>query len=178
MSLKEITADLHDRAENTPFMKAVFAKTLPMEIWTEWTYWKLLFYYQIEQKCDEGGLLADLQGIKRCEGLWKDFLELRNGDESPTANCINNVLVSYENHIKSLTPEQALAHLYVWHMGDLFGGQMIKKIVPAPSHHALEFEDANTLKNNLRAKLTDDLGPEARLAFEYAIKMMEALYSE
>jgi heme oxygenase len=177
MSLKEITADLHDLAENTPFMKAVFAKTLPREIWTEWTYWKLLFYFQIEKKCEEGGLLDDLQGLKRCEGLWKDFLELRNGDESPTANSINNVLVEYENYIKSLTPQQALAHLYVWHMGDLYGGQMIKKIVDAP-HNSLEFEDAGTLKNNLRAKLTDDLGSEARTAFEFAIKMMKELYSE
>ena len=55
---------------------------------------------------------------------------------------------------------------------------MIKKIVAAPSHHSLEFENASTLKNNLRAKLTDDLGPEARTAFEYAIKMMKELYSE
>jgi hypothetical protein len=136
-----------------------------------------LFYYQIEQKCDAGGLLDDLQGLKRCEGLWKDFLELRNGDESPTANSINNVLVEYENYIKSLAPEQALAHLYVWHMGDLFGGQMIKKIVEGP-HNSLEFENSRELMTNLRAKLTDDLGPEARTAFEYAIKMMEQLYSE
>lgn len=178
MSLKEITADLHDLAENTPFMKAVFAKTLPLQIWTEWTYWKLLFYYQIEQKCEEGGLLNDLPGIKRCDGLWKDFLELRNGDESPTTNCGNKVLVEYEDYIKSLTPEQALAHLYVWHMGDLFGGQMIKKIVEAPSHNALEFENPRELMTNLRAKLTDDLGPEARTAFEFAIKMMKELYSE
>jgi heme oxygenase len=178
MSLKDITADLHDLAENTPFMKAVFAKTLPQEIWTEWTYWKLLFYFQIEKKCEEGGLLDDLQGLKRCEGLWKDFLELRNGDESPTTNSINNVLVEYENYIKLLTPQQALAHLYVWHMGDLYGGQMIKKTVSAPSHHSLEFEDASTLKTNLRDKLTDNLGTEARTAFEFAIKMMKELYSE
>ena len=55
---------------------------------------------------------------------------------------------------------------------------MIKKIIPAPTHHALEFEDAGTLKNNLRAKLTDELGPEARTAFEFAIKMLNAVYHE
>ena len=55
---------------------------------------------------------------------------------------------------------------------------MIKKIIPAPTHHALEFEDAGTLKNNLRAKLTDDLGLEARTAFEFAIKMLNAVYHE
>ena len=37
MSLKEITADLHDLAEDTPFMKAVFEKRLPLEVWKEWT---------------------------------------------------------------------------------------------------------------------------------------------
>jgi len=31
MSLKELTAEKHQQAEDTPFMKAVFAKTLPFD---------------------------------------------------------------------------------------------------------------------------------------------------
>lgn len=177
MSLRELTADLHAEAEQTPFMKAVFAKTLPRDVWIEWTYWKLLFYFQIEQKCDEAGLLDGLNGIKRCEGLWKDFVEMRNGNEAPTANCLNKVLVEYENYIKSLTPEQAFGHLYTWHMGDLHGGQMIKKTIEGP-HNSLEFENRAELVQNLRMRLTDDLAPEARKAFEYAIRMMKELVSE
>ena len=66
-----------------------------------------------------------------------------------------------------------MAHLYTWHMGDMFGGQMIKKIVPG-SHRALEFEDTKTLMTNIRAKLDDSMGDEANIAFEWAIKIMES----
>jgi heme oxygenase len=176
MSLKEITADLHDLAESTPFMKAVFAGTLPLKTWEEWTYWRTIFYSSIEEQCENGNLLEDLQDIKRGLLLMQDYREMRNGNCLPSDDCNNPALDEYLNYIKTLYPKQALAHLYVWHMGDLYGGQMIKKVVPAPTHYALEFTDATTLKNNLRAKLTDDLGPEARIAFEYAIKMLNAIY--
>lgn len=177
MSLKELTADLHTAAEGTPFMKAVFAKTLPREVWIEWTYWKCMFYRKIEDKCQQGGLLDDLQGIKRALLLMQDYREMRNGNWLPSKDCINPALLAYEDYIDALTPEQALGHLYTWHMGDMFGGQMIKKTIEGP-HNSLEFENVRELMTNLRAKLSDDLAPEARAAFEHAIKMMEALYSE
>lgn len=177
MSLKELTADLHTAAENTPFMKAVFAKTLPKKVWEEWTYWKTTFYHKIESKCAEGGLLDDLNGIQRAQLLFKDYTEMRDGDWHLPDNCTNPALLAYLAYLDKLTPQQALGHLYTWHMGDMFGGQMIKKIVDAP-HNSLEFENPRELMTNLRAKLTDDLAPEARAAFEYAIKMMEAVYSE
>jgi heme oxygenase len=178
MSLKDITADLHDLAEQTSFMKAAISKSLPMAVWEEWTYWRTMFYGAIEQKCEQGNLLEDLQGIKRTLLLMQDYCEMRNGDWLPSKDCNNPALNEYLEYIETLTPDRAIAHLYVWHMGDLYGGQMIKKFIDAPTHHALEFEDASTLKDNLRAKLTDDLGPETRTAFEYAIKMLNAVYHE
>ena len=42
MSLKELTKDKHALAETTPFMKAVFAKTLPSLVWIDYTYQKQL----------------------------------------------------------------------------------------------------------------------------------------
>jgi heme oxygenase len=61
-------------------------------------------------------------------------------------------------------------------MGDLFGGQIIAKQVPYTSGKFYQFEDADALKAAIRLELTDDLGDEARVAFEYAIKMMKDLY--
>ena len=180
MSLKEATADLHEAAETTPFMKSVFAKQLPISVWEEWTYWRFCFYSLIEDICEEAGYLEDIQGIKRADGLFKDYLEMRGGDATPSSNSKHAALVSYENYLKQINPEQALAHMYVWHMGDLYGGQMIKRVIPAPSHHALEFNDASTLKENLRAKLedTDAMKHEARAAFYHAINLLKAVYHE
>jgi heme oxygenase len=178
MSLKEITADLHDLAEHTPFMQAVFEKSLPMSVWEEWTYWRFCFYYDIEEKCERAGFLNDLPGLKRARALMQDYRHMRNGNWLPSNDSTNSALLEYEAYLKTITPQQALAHLYVWHMGDLYGGQMIKKLIPAPTHYALEFDDVVTLRNTLRSKLTDDLGAEARTAFEYAIKMLNSIYHE
>jgi heme oxygenase len=56
-------------------------------------------------------------------------------------------------------------------MGDLFGGQMIRKVLPFP-HRNLDFNDVTDLKEKVRAKLDDSLGEEANIAFDWAIKIM------
>jgi heme oxygenase len=62
-------------------------------------------------------------------------------------------------------------------MGDLFGGQIIKKqVAHISSGKFYDFENADAMKASIREILTDDLGDEARVAFEYAIKMMRDLY--
>ena len=67
------------------------------------------------------------------------------------------------------------AHLYVRHMGDLFGGQYIAKKVPG-SGKFYQFKDVETLKLAIRNELTDDLGDEARIAFQWAIDIMNELH--
>ena len=63
-------------------------------------------------------------------------------------------------------------------MGDLFGGQMIKKILDYVPHRNLEFKDVDGLKTAIRTKLTDDLGDEANVAFDWAIKIMHTYDSQ
>ena len=170
MSLKELTADLHQAAESTPFMKAVFAKTLPEDVWVNWTDQKILFYNSIELRCRVEGYLDDLPGIERTNLLYKDYKTMAKTDHKFIRSAID-----YHRYTLDLPKAACLAHLYTWHMGDLFGGQMIKKIVPG-SHLSLDFKDTAVLMTNLRSKLSDDMAPEARTAFEWAIKMMNELY--
>ena len=171
MSLKDLTLDKHAEAEATPFMKAVFAKTLPFDLWVDWTYQKTLFYNTIENAAAATGLLKDLPGLSRTFYLYQDFKESWNKDT--TLPALRPVVVDYYNYLLSISddPNRIMAHLYTWHMGDMFGGQMIKKIVPGP-HRNLEFEDARTLMTNIRAKLDDSMGDEANVAFDWAIRMM------
>jgi heme oxygenase len=170
MSLKELTALNHAKAENTPFMKAVFAKTLPQELWIDWTYQKWLFYGAIEGAAGANRLLGDLPDLRRAFYLAMDYAEM-NG-KNPRHE-FRPIVVDYYNYILSISkdPNKIMAHLYTWHMGDMFGGQMIKKIVPG-AHRNLEFEDARTLMTNIRAKLDDSMGDEANVAFDWAIRMM------
>ena len=176
MSLKELTADKHQQAEDTPFMKAVFAKTLPFDLWVDFTYQKQLWYKEIEHAAREAGLLNALPGIGRAGLIMDDYQAM----DKPLGsfNIYKEVTKEYATYIRSLDdPKRIMAHLYTWHMGDLFGGQMIKKIVDAPHTH-LDFEDPKMLMTNMRSMLSDDMGIEANIAFDWAIKIMEAYTDE
>lgn len=169
MTLKEQTADSHARAEATSFMKAVFEKRMTKEAWTDFTFQKYLMYDVLELKADTYNLLDDIQDIKRAKLLKEDFDIMSTGPVKPRPS-----VQSYMTYITNLhDPAKIMAHIYVWHMGDLFGGQMIKKIVEG-SHKSLEFTDVNALKEKIRAKLDDSMGAEANVAFEYAIKILNS----
>ena len=170
MSLKELTAVNHAEAETTPFMKAVFAKTLPMNVWVDYTFQKQLWYLSIENNAYEMGLLNNLKGIERSHLINKDFLDMDS--LYPSKHSYKQSTLDYVAYIRKLIdPTQILAHLYTWHMGDMYGGQMIRKLIDAPHSH-LEFENRQELITNLRTMLTDDMADEANGAFEWAIKIL------
>ena len=172
MSLKELTADKHQQAELTQFMKAVFAKTLPFELWVDFTYQKQLWYKEIEHAARKAGLLSGLNGIARAHLIMDDYQSM----DKPIGsfNIYKEETKDYASYIRTLDdPKRIMAHLYTWHMGDLFGGQMIKKIVDAPHTH-LDFENPHDLKIAIRGMLSDDMAVEANIAFDWAIKIMES----
>ena len=170
MSLKELTKDNHALAETTPFMKSVFAGTMPKDVWTDYTYQKQLWYKEIERAARQVGLLENLAGIERAELIMEDYREMIAG--TFLYNTYKSVTKDYVIYLQSLKDRnKILAHLYTWHMGDMFGGQMIKKIINAPHRH-LEFANTSELIAVLRPMLTDDLADEANVAFEWAIKIL------
>jgi len=170
MSLKDLTSAKHAEAESTPFMKAVFARTLPFDLWVDWTYQKWLFYGAIEGAAGANQLLTDLPDLRRTFYLFMDYNEMNTERKK---HEFRPIVIDYYNYLISIAkdPTKIMAHLYTWHMGDMFGGQMIKKIVPG-AHRNLEFEDARTLVTNIRNKLDDSMGEEANVAFDWAIRMM------
>jgi heme oxygenase len=175
MSLKELTKDSHDRAENTEFMKAVFKKRMPEAVWADYTYQKSVFYASIETVARDAGLTLDILEIERGLKLYQDAREMFDGNFPR----LRPVTVEYSRYILDLAgqPDKIMAHLYTWHMGDLFGGQMIKKMLPPP-HRNLEFNDVDSLKMKIRVKLNDSMAVEANTAFEWAIKLMNTYNDE
>jgi heme oxygenase len=117
------------------------------------------------------GLLDALPGIERADLIMADYKEMING--SADKHSLKPITIEYCDYIRDLVePKDILAHLYTWHMGDMFGGQMIKKIIEAPHSH-LEFENAKDLMFVLRGMLDDSMGEEANRSFEWAIKILE-----
>lgn len=178
MSLKDITKDLHHEAETTQFAKQLLSGKILKEDYANYLWQCILFYGLIEMSCKRQGFLDTLQGVERAEAIFKDYLDIK-GDEKWLPSTI-----AYHDYLLKLIqdPERKhliKAHMYVRHMGDLFGGQIIKKQVAHVSQGRFyEFKNVDALKGAIREALTDDLGDEARVAFEYAIKIMRELYNE
>lgn len=169
MSLKELTKNKHTEAEHTPFMKLVLKNQIPKADWATFIFNKMQWYGAIETRARAAGLLDDLPGIERTYGLYLDYRTL-----CPTSRYFQKwSTVEYCDYIMNLSnTDSVLAHLYVWHMGDLYGGQMIKKILADFPHNHLEFADPELLKANIRKKLHTGLAEEANNAFDWAIRLM------
>jgi heme oxygenase len=174
MSLKEQTKEKHTEAERTPFMNATIKGKIPKEIWADYSYNKMLWYGAIETKARAEGLLDTLPGIERSYALYQDAKEMLGGNFPK----FRQEAIDYHRYILDLPPGKVAAHLYVWHMGDLFGGQMIKKILDYVPHRNLEFKDVDGLKTAIRAVLAGDLAEEANGAFDWAIKIMHTYDNE
>lgn len=171
MSLKDLTAEKHKEAESTLFMKSIFKGTLPLELWTDWTYQKILFYTIIENSANRHHLLDDCRDIQRSFLIYQDYRDMSKNQE--TQNKYRSSVIDYHNYLLSIgdDSDRIMAHLYTWHMGDLYGGQMIKRVIKSP-HRSLDFKDPDTLKTVVRSKLKDSMADEANIAFDWAIKMM------
>jgi heme oxygenase len=179
MSLKDITSDLHHEAETTKFAKMLLSGKISKEDYRNYLYQMMAVYDPIEWYCQRQGFLVAMPDLPRLKGIHADFLELDAG-----SYCyLTPATLEYQAYLHALgnDPERKhliKAHLYCRHMGDLFGGQIIKKQVAHISRGKFyDFENGDEMKGAIRATLTDDLGDEARVAFEYAIKMMRDLYA-
>lgn len=180
MSLKEITWDLHKIAETSAFAKKVLKGEASKEEYATYLYNLLAVYDPIEFSAKRQGLFKDLPGIERLNKLYQDFLEIDSGAQYQLVPSV----VEYHDYLIKLANDPLRrhlikAHFYTRHMGDLNGGQTIKRIVaPISSGKFYEFDDLEGLKVKIREQLTDDLGAEARVAFVYAIRMMRELGGE
>lgn len=177
MSLREITKDLHHEAETTKFAKLLLSGKIEKQDYRNYLYQLLAVYDPIEWYCKRQGFLDNMPTLPRLHAIYADFMELDDG----SYHYLTPATLEYQAYLHKLgnDPERKhliKAHLYCRHMGDLFGGQIIAKQVPYTSGKFYQFEDADSLKAAIRETLTDDLGDEARVAFEYAIKMMRDLY--
>ena len=167
--MKEHIADKHKEAENTLFMKTVFSGKMKEELWADYIFNKAMWYNAIEQKAKSEGLLDDLVGIERHSKLVEDYQNSNKYENSPN---IKKASLEYYYYILNLPENKVIAHLYTWHMGDLSGGSMIKKIIKSP-HSSLEFDNPEELKKNIMFKINDMHIEEVKTAFDWAIKIMK-----
>jgi heme oxygenase len=106
------------------------------------------------------------------EEIESEFDIQRNGD------LLCQVVADYTEYVLHMRDkDEFLAHIYVRHFGDMYGGQMIKKRNPG-SGKMYEFNDVEQLKTTVRKMLHDDMADEANICFQFAMQLFEELESE
>jgi len=174
MSLKELTHEAHENAEREEFVKILFSGQINPKLYAAYLKNQHPMYELLEVCAMVHGLLNDMPDIRRAPKILTDFQELwHDGDVEPQ---ILPIVKRYTDHIMSIKddPKKLMAHIYVRHMGDLFGGQMIANKVPG-SGQLYKFEDSNTLKTAIRAKLSDDMADEAKVCFAFATEFFKEM---
>ena len=172
MSLKELIKEEHDAAENHPFIKKLFSGNITKEEYGSFLHYQKYCYAVLEDKAEELGLLVGIELIKRATKISKDLQDLQVENKK-----VYKSTTKYCDYINTCSKEQLLAHIYVRHFGDMYGGQMLKKVVPG-SASMYEFENRVDLINEVRKKLNDNLADEAKLVFAFATELFDELADE
>ena len=171
--LREITADLHREAESTPFVQYMYSGNISKRDYGVYLRQILKVYSELEYFGKVTGLTLDLPDLNRAGYIRQDLEEL--GEDKYVA-AIPSV-TAYINRLYELyhSPDRdkLMAHIYVRHMGDLFGGKMIAKKVPGSGKY-YQFNDRPELVKRLSEKITMDLAEEAKFAF----KMSTQIFNE
>lgn len=177
MSLKELTYEHHRNAERQKFVKTLMGGSIPPKVYAEFLYNQYVAYNILEVCAMAEGVLNDLPDIRRAPKILEDFQELWGKDAEPPKPKPS--IQKYVDHIMSIKedPEKLMAHIYTRHMGDLSGGQMIKKRIPGEGRLYM-FTDPDSLKTAIRSKLNDNMADEAKICFEYATELFKEMYNE
>jgi len=133
----------------------------------------------LETRANQLGLLDGIENIQRAEAIKEDLIELeKEYDITRDPDLLCPVVGDYVPHVMRMENEDdILAHLYVRHFGDMYGGQMIAKRNPG-SGAMYVFENVEELKTTVRAKLKDEMAEEANRCFEFAMQLFEELDDE
>jgi heme oxygenase len=170
-SLREQIKDSHDIAENSKFAKLLISGNIPKEVYAEYLYNQYECYKALESYVQEE--LKDFPELFRTNLMKQDLDELNEPNLK-----LYETTKAYIAYLKyNPKPEKIMAHIYVRHFGDMYGGQMIKSKVPS-SGKMYEFDNRSDLIKKLREVLTEDLGDEANHCFQFIINLYNELTDE
>lgn len=176
--LREYTNKHHRWVEEKPFVQYLLKGEITKEHYALYLQQFFRVYSNVEYFAELAHLIQDLPDLKRSNYIMQDLQELGNVSLGPafasTEKYRNRLVELYydENNRHKL-----MAHIYVRHMGDLYGGKVIMKRVPG-SGRCYQFEDRPALIKALDSKLSTDLVDEAIRAFEMSGEIFDELWEK
>ena len=174
MSLKDLTWEHHKDAERQQFVKVLMSGKINPKLYATYLWNQHKKYDLLEALAGANGLLHDLPGISRKHRIEKDYLELW---KEVNPQVLTQSTRDYIMHMKYIMHDTnaLMAHVYVLHMGDLSGGQMIAKKVPGSGTMYKFDTDKKKLKDAIRERTNDDMAEEAKYVFTSATNLFKEL---
>ena len=170
-SLKELTIEKHRHAETHPFVKILFSGNITPEFYATYLYNLHTCYNIVESLAAMNGLFDNMPAeIRRAPIIFEDYSELWTASNPPKVLKSTSSYLEYMNLLLDLNPKNIAAHVYVRHIGDLAGGQMIAKKIPG-SGKMYKFEDPSLLRSKIMEIVSVDMADEANRCFDHAINM-------
>lgn len=173
-NLKDLTWEHHQEAERQGFVKVMMSGKINPKFYATYLWNQHKKYDILEAMAGAQGCLDNLNSVRRKLKIEADFLELWSDNEMPPLVPSTQ---EYVNHMRDIMhdPEALMAHVYVLHMGDLSGGQMIRKRIPGSATMYDFDESIDELKDKIRQRITDDMADEAKYVFDSATNLFREL---
>ncbi|KAM4632016.1 heme oxygenase 2 [Discoglossus pictus] len=201
--LKEGTKESHEKAENTKFVKDFLKGHIKRELFKLATAALYFTYSALEEELDrnqEDPSISPLyfpQELHRKEALAKDLCYFYGDDWKNVIECseATKAYVEQIHHLGHHRPALLVAHAYTRYMGDLSGGQILKKVAQRALHlpstgEGIQFyvfddvTNAQQFKQLYRARLNaldldmetkESIVQEANQAFQFNMQVFEEL---
>lgn len=175
MTLKESIKSVHDLAEHHPLAQSMVKGRVAVEAYADLLANLIFVYGDLESKARKMGCITShhLSELPRFQRMVEDLIELTEAHNIQTTRHLCLPLLSdYCDSIWAQTQEGTMAHLYVHHMGDLFGGQILKRVLPGKCSR-YDFDNRQELIEEIRSHLTDTMADQAIAAFEFVIGLYD-----
>ena len=190
MSLASLTQAAHQNAERQAFAREMMSGNMSQEKYKTYLYNMWLVYDILEDVALSMGCFGPedltmpdddlpLDGLTQADDIWADYTELGGTEDNPPQVVASTE--AYRSHIVTNCQhdkDKLFAHVYVRHMGDLSGGQMIKNKVPG-SGKMYTFEamthSVDEMKTLIRKRTKDSMSDEANISFNFSTKIFEEL---
>ena len=182
-TLKELTWEHHKEAERQEFVKILMSGKINPELYANYLFNQHQCYNMLEPLAMAEGLLDKFPMIRRAPEIKKDFDELWTYSHKPEIMQSTEKYVRYCTEVLRDCPEKIMAHIYVRHMGDLSGGQMIMKKTPGPNrYYKFKHKEVGDYKRIIKETINTYLNvyehsvvPEANYCFESATKLFKEM---
>lgn len=164
--LREVTEEKHRRVENLPFIQYLLKGNITKEHYVFYLYEMLQVYKLLENLSDRAFLFEGLDGLQRTQNIEEDLKELDENHSHKLCDSTQEYLDYLLELFHSENRSKLFAHVYVRHLGDMYGGKLIARIVPG-SGKWYQFDDRASLVKEFNNRLKLEHANEALKCFDY-----------